>query len=82
MIKILANDGIDSNGKAILESAGFHVETTKVPQEQLAEALKNYDAVLVRSATKIKKDIIEAWLSEYVNVRISLNHSYLRLIVF
>jgi len=60
MIKILANDGIDSNGKAILESAGFHVETTKVPQEQLAEALKNYDAVLVRSATKIRKDIIEA----------------------
>ncbi|MBC7384445.1 MAG: D-2-hydroxyacid dehydrogenase [Bacteroidia bacterium] len=60
MIRILANDGIDANGKLILEAAGFEVITEKVPQDQLAVALKNYDAVLVRSATKIKKDIIEA----------------------
>ncbi|MCA0426215.1 MAG: D-2-hydroxyacid dehydrogenase [Bacteroidetes bacterium] len=60
MIKILANDGIDNSGKLMLEAAGFQVDTTKVPQDQLAVALKNYDAVLVRSATKIRKDIIEA----------------------
>ncbi|MFN4083857.1 MAG: D-2-hydroxyacid dehydrogenase [Bacteroidia bacterium] len=60
MIKILANDGIDTNGKKMLEEAGFTVETEKVPQDKLAEALKNYDAVLVRSATKIRKDIIDA----------------------
>ncbi len=60
MIRILANDGIDANGKAILTAAGFEVITEKVPQEQLAEALQNFDAVLVRSATKIRKDIIEA----------------------
>ena len=59
MIRILANDGIDENGKAILCAAGFEVVTEKVPQELLAEALKNFDAVLVRSATKIRKDIIE-----------------------
>ncbi len=60
MIRILANDGIDANGKLILQSAGFEVVTEKVPQEQLSEALKNYDGVLVRSATKIRKDIIDA----------------------
>lgn len=60
MIKILANDGIDANGKSILEKAGFTVDTEKVPQDKLAEALQNYDAVLVRSATKIRKDIIDA----------------------
>jgi D-3-phosphoglycerate dehydrogenase len=43
-----------------LEKAGYSVDTNKVPQDQLAEALKNYDAVLVRSATKIRKDIIDA----------------------
>jgi len=59
MIKILANDGIDNSGKLMLEAAGFQVDTTKVPQDQLAVALKNYDAVLVRSATKIRKDIID-----------------------
>ena len=36
MIKILANDGIDANGKKILEAAGFTVDTNKIPQEELA----------------------------------------------
>jgi D-3-phosphoglycerate dehydrogenase len=36
MVKILANDGIDASGKQMLEQAGFHVETTKIPQDQLA----------------------------------------------
>lgn len=60
MTKILANDGIDANGKSILEKAGFTVVTDKVAQDKLAEELKNYDAVLVRSATKIRRDIIDA----------------------
>src|SRR5687768_13318 len=60
MTRILANDGIDSNGKAMLENAGFTVDTAKIPQERLAQDLAVYDAVLVRSATKIRKDIIDA----------------------
>lgn len=60
MIKILANDGIDTNGKKLLEEAGFTVDTEKVAQDKLAEVLKSYDAVLVRSATKIRKDIMDA----------------------
>lgn len=60
MTRILANDGIDANGKKILEAAGFEVDTNKIPQEELAEKLKNYDAILVRSATKVRKDLIDA----------------------
>jgi D-3-phosphoglycerate dehydrogenase len=60
MAKILANDGIDANGKKMLEAAGFTVVTEKVAQENLATALKEYDGVLVRSASKIRKDIIDA----------------------
>lgn len=60
MIKILANDGIDANGKKMLEEAGFSVQTEKIPQEKLAEQLNQFDAVLVRSATKIRKDLIDA----------------------
>lgn len=59
-IKILANDGIDSNGKGRLEQAGFIVETTKIAQADLLTGLKNYDVVIVRSASKITKEIIEA----------------------
>jgi D-3-phosphoglycerate dehydrogenase len=59
-VKILANDGIDANGKGMLEKAGFTVDTTKIAQGDLLAGLKNYDVVIVRSASKITKDIIEA----------------------
>ncbi len=60
MIRILANDGIDASGKAILVEAGFEVVTEKIAQENLATELKNFDAILVRSATKVRKDLIDA----------------------
>ena len=60
MIKILANDGIDPIGKKLLEDAGFIVDTTTIPQDQLAMALLNYDAITVRSATKVRAELIDA----------------------
>jgi len=60
MIKILANDGIDPIGKRLLEEAGFTVDTETVPQDKLIEALQHYDAITVRSATKVRKDVIDA----------------------
>lgn len=60
MPRVLANDGIDPIGKKMLEDAGFEVVTEKVAQEDLVNELKNYDAVTVRSATKIRKDLIDA----------------------
>lgn len=60
MAKILANDGIDKAGKAILEAAGIEVVTTKVPQEELPQALKEYSGILVRSATTVRKDLIDS----------------------
>jgi len=60
MAKILANDGIDKAGKEILIAAGIEVETNKIPQEQLMTELKKYDGILVRSATTVRKDLIDA----------------------
>lgn len=60
MIKILANDGIDPTGKSMLEAAGFQVDTENIPQGELAKGLKNYDAITVRSATKVRQDLIDA----------------------
>jgi D-3-phosphoglycerate dehydrogenase / 2-oxoglutarate reductase len=60
MIKILANDGIDSAGKKIFEAAGFTIDTNKIAQEKLSDALKNFDAILVRSATTVRKEVIDA----------------------
>jgi D-3-phosphoglycerate dehydrogenase len=60
--KILANDGIDDTGKQLLEKAGFTVVTERVAQEYLIKEIneQNYLALTVRSATKVRKDIIDA----------------------
>ncbi len=60
MIKILANDGLEADGKLLMEEAGFIVETDKIPQDQLKEKLPAYDAIIVRSATKLRKELIDA----------------------
>lgn len=61
-MKVLANDGISQSGIDALETAGFEVITTKVAQEQLINFIneQQVDVLLVRSATKVRKDIIDA----------------------
>ncbi|WP_313807955.1 D-2-hydroxyacid dehydrogenase [Flavobacterium sp.] len=61
-MKILANDGLSPSGIQTLEKAGFEVITTKVAQEQVANYINNnsIDVILVRSATKVRKDIIDS----------------------
>lgn len=62
MKKILANDGIDDGGKALLEKAGFTIVTEKVAQTDLAKAINanGYIGLTVRSATQVRKDVIDA----------------------
>ncbi|MGB5437232.1 MAG: D-2-hydroxyacid dehydrogenase [Maribacter sp.] len=60
-MKILANDGISKTGITQLEAAGFEVLTTTVAQEQLIHYINqnNIVGLLVRSATQVRKDIID-----------------------
>ena len=60
-MKILANDGISQSGIDALEKGGFEVITTTVAQEQLLNYINENDivALLVRSATTVRKDIID-----------------------
>ena len=60
-MKILANDGISALGKQLLEEAGYTVITEKVAQEDLAKAVneQGIEMVLVRSATTVRKDVID-----------------------
>ncbi|MCG8577507.1 MAG: D-2-hydroxyacid dehydrogenase [Flavobacteriales bacterium] len=61
-MRILANDGISKAGIEALEENGFTVVTENVPQDQLIDAINNegYTALLVRSATTVRKDLIDA----------------------
>jgi D-3-phosphoglycerate dehydrogenase / 2-oxoglutarate reductase len=58
-MRILANDGIEAIGKQLLEEAGHIVDTNKIEQSDLATRLQEYDAICVRSATKVRKDLID-----------------------
>ena len=61
-MKILANDGISQSGIDDLTAAGFEVLTTTVAQEQLENFInsENIVALLVRSATTVRQNLINA----------------------
>ena len=60
-MKVLANDGVSQSGIDALEKAGYEVITTTVAQEQLANYINEKDiaVLLVRSATTVRKDLID-----------------------
>jgi len=61
-MKVLANDGVSQSGIDELEAAGFEVQTTTVAQEQLVNYINenNISTLLVRSATTVRQDLIDA----------------------
>lgn len=60
-MKVLANDGIATSGVMALEQAGFEVDLNTVAQEQLVDYINDnqVSVLLVRSATQVRKDIID-----------------------
>ncbi len=58
-MRILANDGIDLAAKTKLEEMGISVDTTHYDGQDLVDNLKQSDVVVIRSATKIREDLID-----------------------
>lgn len=59
-MKILVNDGIEEVGAKILRDAGFEIDLQKIPQEELVHKIGEYDGIIVRSATKVTREVIDA----------------------
>jgi len=59
-MKILITDGISPEGAKILTDAGHDVDQVKFTPEELLANIAKYDCIIVRSATKVTKDVIEA----------------------
>ncbi len=61
-MKVLANDGISASGAAAIHASGHELSTTKVAQNQLIDYIneEQIDVILVRSATTVRKDMIDA----------------------
>ncbi|PAT02274.1 3-phosphoglycerate dehydrogenase [Candidatus Izimaplasma bacterium ZiA1] len=59
MYKILANDGIDKSAKVALEELGYFVDANHYDGAELDDMIKKVDCIVIRSATKIRKPLID-----------------------
>ncbi|MFL0251293.1 D-2-hydroxyacid dehydrogenase [Clostridium neuense] len=60
MIRLLANDGMDKDAAAKLRELGYDVVEDHYEGEELFEKIKTFDILVVRSNTKVRKDLIDA----------------------
>ena len=59
-MRVLVTDGMDAGAIAKLRNDGYEVVEQFYEPDQLGEALREFDAVIIRSATKIKEPQIDA----------------------
>ncbi len=60
-MKVLISDNLAPIGEKILREAGLDVDVnTGLPPEELKAIIPEYDGLVIRSATKVRQDIIEA----------------------
>ena len=58
-MKILVNDNISDKGIEILEDQGYELTQHHYEKEELMDVLPDYDAIIIRSATKVREDLID-----------------------
>lgn len=59
-MKVLVSDALDNEAVQMMKDAGFTVDVkTGMSPEELLSTIPEYDAIVVRSATKVKKEVIE-----------------------
>ena len=58
-MKVLVSDGIEKVGSDLLKNAGLEVTNKKLTPEELLAQIAEYDAIIVRSATKVTREVID-----------------------
>jgi D-3-phosphoglycerate dehydrogenase len=59
-MKILLNDGLEKEGLQLFKQAGIETDTQKRDPKTLVTDIAGFDALVVRSATKVTREVIEA----------------------
>lgn len=62
MVRVLASDGMDQSAVKQLEEAGYEVVQQFYEPDELKEKVKEFDVLVVRSATKVREPIIDSAL--------------------
>ena len=60
MVRVLTNDGLQAASIEALKKLGVEVVNDHIEQDVLGEKLKDFDAVVIRSATKLTADVFNA----------------------
>ena len=60
MVRVLASDGMDKAASAALAEAGYEVVEQFYEEEELKEKVREFDVLVVRSATKVREPVIDA----------------------
>ena len=59
-MKVLLNDGLEKEGLKLFQDAGIETDTQKRDQNKLIADVGQFDALIVRSTTKVTREVIEA----------------------
>jgi D-3-phosphoglycerate dehydrogenase len=59
-VKVLLNDGLEKEGITLLEEAGIETDKRKRDSKSLIQDIGKFDALIVRSATKVTRQVLEA----------------------
>ena len=59
-MKVLLNDGLEKEGLMLFQQAGIETDTKKRDLNSLISDVSQFDALIVRSATKVTREVIEA----------------------
>jgi D-3-phosphoglycerate dehydrogenase len=60
VLKVLLNDGLEKEGLNLLREAGIETDTKKREPQTLLAEIGEFDALIVRSATKVTREILAA----------------------
>ena len=59
-MKVLLNDGLEKEGLKLFQEAGIETDTKKRDLTSLVAEIDQFDALIVRSATKVTREVLEA----------------------
>jgi D-3-phosphoglycerate dehydrogenase / 2-oxoglutarate reductase len=70
---VIVCDSIDEKGIGILRNAGLNVEyLPEISQQELITKVKDYDVIIVRSRTKVTKDVINSAIRTKIIARVGV----------
>jgi D-3-phosphoglycerate dehydrogenase len=59
-LKVLLNDGLEKEGIRLFEESGIETDTRKRDQNALIGDIVQFDALIVRSSTRVTREVLEA----------------------